>query len=84
MPLPAPGRVGHVVLMEETRGERIREHVVEGRAVDGAWIPLCRGTSVGHKRIERFPGATVTAIRLRVTRAVARPLLKEVAAYGVG
>lgn len=83
--LAAATPVDHVVLMEDiTRGERIREHVVEGRARDGSWIPLAQATSVGHKRIHRFSSIPLSAIRLRVTQAVSRPALRQLAVHLVG
>ena len=77
-------RVDHVVAMERIQaGERVREYVVEGQTA-GGWRELCRGQSVGHKRIESFPEVAVTALRLRVTRSVAEPLIRRFAAYHAG
>jgi len=85
LPLPKPGKVDHVHIMERiARGERIREYVVEGRIGGGTWKPLCRGTSVGHKRIEKFTPIEVAKLRLRVTKSKAPPLIREFAAFGVG
>ena len=85
LPLPKPAKVDHVHIMERiTRGERIREYVVEGQTGGDAWRPLCRGTSVGHKRIEKFTAVEVAKLRLRVTKSKAPPLIREFAAFGVG
>jgi alpha-L-fucosidase len=76
--------VDHVVAMERIQaGERVREYVVEGQTA-GGWRELCRGQSIGHKRIESFPEVAVTALRLRVTRSVAEPLIRRFAAYHAG
>ncbi len=79
--LPAPTRIEHVSLQEHVAGgERIREYVVEGRA-GSEWRELARGQSVGHKRIERFEPLVLDALRLRVTRSAAEPLVRRLAAY---
>ena len=82
--LRGPRRIDHAVTMEDIRqGERVREYVVEGLA-GGAWRELARGVSVGHKRIDRFPAATVSRVRLRVLKSVAEPLIRKLAVYCVG
>ena len=45
---------------------------------------LCEGISVGHKRIEKCDPREVAAVRLRVTKSVARPMIRRLAAYHVG
>ncbi|HOS95891.1 MAG TPA: alpha-L-fucosidase, partial [Armatimonadota bacterium] len=62
---------------------RIREYSLEGRTSCG-WQELCRGTAVGHKRIDRFAPVWVSAIRLRCTRSAATPVIRRLAAYYVG
>ena len=79
--LAQPTEIEHVVLMEEiAEGERIRAFEVEGN-VAGQWQPLCQAESVGHKRIEHFAPRVVSAVRLRVTRAVAEPWIRRMAVY---
>jgi len=83
--LPKPQRIDHVAIMEDiAHGERVREYVVEGLAAGGAWQPLCKGTAIGHKRIEQFDTVEAAKIRLRVTKAAATPLIRNMAAYSVG
>lgn len=67
--------------MEEiAQGERVRAYEVEGEQ-DGEWVSLCKGISVGHKRIQQFPAVAVRKVRLRVTEAVAEPHIRELAVY---
>ena len=81
--LPAKTVIDHVITAEDIRqGERIREYVVEGRTGD-TWRELCRGTAVGHKRIDRFDPVEVSAIRLLVLEAAAEPLIRTLAAYSI-
>ena len=35
------------------KGERVREYAIDV-TVDREWAEICRGFSIGHKRIERF------------------------------
>jgi len=83
--LPKPQRIDHVVIMEDiAHGERAREYVVEGLVGGGAWQKLCGGISIGHKRIERFLPVDVARLRLRITRSVAPPRIRCLAAYCSG
>ncbi len=82
--LPRPSLVNRVVIMEEIAlGERIRAYTLEGLVPGGEWVKLAEGTCVGHKRIEVLAPREVAALRLRVTRCVAPPRVKKVAAYRV-
>jgi len=79
-----PTPVDHVVIQEDLRGgERVREYRLEGRS-GGRWLSLGDGSAIGHKRIQPVPPATVDAIRLGVTRAVATPRIRRLAAFATG
>ena len=83
--LPRIEPVNHVVIMEDIiQGERVRSYVVEGRDQGAAWNKLCAGISVGHKRIEKFDSRELAAIRLRVTKSTAKPMIRRLAAFHVG
>ncbi len=80
--LPAVTAIDHVVLMEQiAEGERIRGFEVEGHVGADRWRKLCEGTSVGHKRIERFQPVEVAALRLRCTKYRAKPKVRSFAAF---
>jgi alpha-L-fucosidase len=70
------------VIEDIRQGERVREFVVEGRS-EGAWKELCKGQSIGHKRIDRFAPIDVSEVRLRVTRAAAPPVIQRLAVFDV-
>jgi len=73
--LGKPTWIDHVTTMEDIRhGERVRCYVVEG-LVGAAWRPLCEGTAIGHKKIDRLDPVEVTRVRLRVLEAAAAPSL---------
>jgi alpha-L-fucosidase len=79
----APAVINHVVIMEDiSLGERIREYEVEGRTPDG-YITICRGISVGHKRIERVKDVEVTGIRLKILKSADMPVIRKLAAYKI-
>jgi len=81
--LKAPGKIARAVIMEDiARGERIRRYVLEGRAGQGEWRTLREGSCVGHKRIEEFEPAELSALRLRVLEAQAPPKIRLLAAHG--
>ena len=68
--------VNHVIIQENIKnGERIRKYKVEGR-VNGRWVTLCEGESVGHKRIEQFGDITVIQLRLTIEKSIAEPDIK--------
>lgn len=78
----APITINRIVLCEPVgiRGERIERHKVEGR-VDGRWQLLAEATNVGHKRILRFPEATVDSLRITVDASRLTPALSFVSAH---
>ena len=81
--LPGPTPINHVVIMEDiTQGERVREYVVQGQ-VDGRWVKLSGGTAVGHKKIDPFKTATVSAVRLKCSKSNAEPIVRKLAVYRV-
>jgi len=81
--LPGPTPIDHVITAEEIiQGERVREYVIEGRFGD-RWQPLCKGTAIGHKKIDRFKPVAVTRIRLRCLKTAATPIIRKLAVYAV-
>jgi alpha-L-fucosidase len=83
--LPRPERIAHVVIMEDiAQGERIRQYVVQGLVAGDRWEKLGAGQSVGHKRIQQFAPVEVTRVRLKVTAARARPIIRKLAVYAAG
>jgi len=82
--LKRPTAIDHVVTMEDIRhGERVRRYVVEGM-IRGQWQPLCEGTAIGHKKIDRIDAVEVTKVRLRVSEAATMPRIRQLAVYAAG
>ncbi|MEA3224922.1 MAG: alpha-L-fucosidase, partial [Planctomycetota bacterium] len=79
-----PARFNHVVIMEDiAQGERTREYVVEALVSGGEWRNICDGISIGHKRIQHFESLEAAKVRLRITKSIARPIIRGLAAYNV-
>lgn len=70
-----------VVIREDIRfGQRIKAFVVEAKE-NGEWVKVAEGTTVGHKRIVRFPQRNTFRIRVRVTDSYGKPRLKPIEVY---
>jgi alpha-L-fucosidase len=81
--LPGPTTVDHVIASEDiTEGQRVRRYALEG-LIGGSWEKIAEGSSIGHKRIESFPPAEVTKIRLNCEDAVSMPIIKRLATFRV-
>ena len=71
-----------IVIKEDIRyGQKVKAFTIEA-CTDGQWTTIADGTTIGHKRILRFDSpVSATRIRLRITDAFARPMIKEVVVY---
>lgn len=65
--LDPPTPINRCVIMEAiaTHGQRVEKHALDAW-IDGEWKEVARATTVGYKRILRFPEVTPTKIRLRM------------------
>jgi alpha-L-fucosidase len=64
-------RAGIVRLEEDiVQGQRVAGYAVHG-AVDGGWQELARGTTIGHRKLDRFDSTPVRRLRVTVADAVA-------------
>lgn len=71
-----------IVQEDVRRGQRVRAYVLEAWVGDG-WQPITRGTSIGHKKIDRFAPVETDRLRLRVLDSVAMPLVRRFQAFHV-
>jgi len=70
-----------VVIQEDIQhGERVRAYSLDIQQ-HGIWQALASGSCIGHKRIHRLSLERAQAIRLIINRAVALPLIKQLAIY---
>ena len=78
-----PRRFNCVMLQEAIAlGQRIRRFDVQVAAGTG-WRTVASGTTVGHKRLLRFPDLTAKRLRIRILDARACPTLTEVGVFAV-
>ncbi|NLI00450.1 MAG: alpha-L-fucosidase [Chthonomonadales bacterium] len=79
--LQRPASVGTLMMQEQiAEGQRVEAYEVEGR-VAGEWRPISKGTTIGHKKLDRIERAVVDAVRLRITAALAPPLIRRFGAF---
>jgi len=73
--------VGLASLQEEIEGgQSIARYRLEGWT-GGAWRLLSRGATIGYRRLDRFPMARISRVRLTIEEAFARPLLGRLGLY---
>jgi alpha-L-fucosidase len=75
-------RVDHLVTKEDqSQGQKIARYRIEAR-IDGDWKTVVEGQTVGHKRIDRIPPVTATALRFVCTQSIEEPVrIRSFAAY---
>ncbi|HTJ51982.1 MAG TPA: discoidin domain-containing protein, partial [Cyclobacteriaceae bacterium] len=61
-------------------GQRVKSFSIEA-LINGTWKELAKGTTIGYKRILRFPGITTTEIRFTVTGSKASPVISNIGIY---
>ncbi|MCB0631850.1 MAG: hypothetical protein KDD15_19020, partial [Lewinella sp.] len=60
---------------------RVRKYLIEVKR-GGKWHTITEGTAIGHKHIQHFDPVVAQRIRLHVTSAEDRPLIKKFAVFG--
>jgi len=61
-------------------GQRVKSFAVE-TFVNGTWKELATGTTIGYKRILRFPGVETTKVRFTITGSKGCPVISNVGIY---
>ncbi len=61
-------------------GQRVKAFTVEA-LVEGKWREIISGTTIGYKRILRFPAVKTEKIRFTVTNAKACPVINNIELY---
>ncbi len=80
--LPAAAEVALIGLQEPIQlGQRIAAHRVEALDANGQWQTLCKGTTVGHKRLHRFEPVKTSRVRVVIEESLATPALSAVQIY---
>lgn len=80
-PLERSGKINVVMLQEDIRrGQRVEAFKVEALTPAG-WMEVGHGTTIGYKRLLRFPAVEAKALRVTLTESRLRANLTRVAAY---
>jgi alpha-L-fucosidase len=67
-----------------------QEQIAEGQHVEayridawtgGRWDPVAQGTTIGHKKLDRFPAVTASRVRLTALRSRERPCIRRFALF---
>lgn len=61
-------------------GQRVKTFNVEA-LVNGNWIEIAKGTTIGYKRILRFPSVKSAQVRLNITASKACPVISNIGIY---
>ncbi len=61
-------------------GQRVKAFKVEA-LVDGSWKELAKATTIGYKRILRFPAVKATQVRFSITDSKCNPVISNVGVY---
>ncbi|GAA5221618.1 hypothetical protein GCM10025777_22480 [Membranihabitans marinus] len=73
--------VNQVVIQEDiSEGQLVMKYELEGFA-NGQWHKIKDGQSIGHKRIDEFPAQSLSMIRLKITDALANPVITHFSVY---
>ncbi len=80
--LPKPITLNRFMLQEaiHLKGQRIEKHALDAW-LNGTWEQVAEATSVGYKRILRFPEVTTQKLRLRVVEGRSDPSVSKVSAH---
>lgn len=79
--LPAPVVFNRFLVQEYIPlGQRVKSFTVEVFA-DGSWKEVAAGTTIGYKRILRFPGVKASKLRFNIKDAKACPAISTIGLY---
>lgn len=79
-----PVTFDHALTMEWlNQGQRIEKYAIEIYK-DGKWTTVSSGLAIGHKKIDQFPRATATRVRLNILSSAGEARIREFQLYNVG
>jgi len=78
---PKPTTFNRFLVQEYIRlGQRVKAFTVEA-FVDGVWKEVAKATTIGYKRILRFPGMKATQVRFTITDSKSCPVISNLGIY---
>ena len=76
-----PTKFNRFVVQEYIRlGQRVKSFNIEAQ-VNGNWKEIVSATTIGYKRILRFPTVETTSLRLNITESKSCPLISNIGVY---
>lgn len=80
--LPETRRINRIMIREAIahRGERVEEHSLDAW-IDGEWIEVADGKTIGYKRILRFPAVETDRFRVNIIESRLNPAISHVSAH---
>lgn len=76
-----PTLINRFMVQEYIRlGQRVKAFTVEA-LVKGNWKEVANATTIGYKRIIRFPSVEATKVRFKITNAKSCPLISNIGIY---
>jgi alpha-L-fucosidase len=78
---PAPRTINLSCLQERIEdGQRVAAYTIEA-LTDFGWKEVVRGTTIGHKKLDRFVPVTASRFRVTILDATATPRLRPIGLY---
>jgi alpha-L-fucosidase len=79
--LKEPALFNRFLVQEHIRlGQRVKGFTVEA-FVDGNWKEMAKASTIGYKRILRFPAVKATKVRFTITDSKAAPVISNIGLY---
>lgn len=78
--MEGPVVINALLLSEVAGKEQVLEYKVEGQ-VDSDWTLLSQGTTIGSRKVDQFPAATVWKVRLTILKAKNYAAIQQVGLY---
>jgi len=71
-------KIFNVIRTEEmiSLGQRVEKYKVEA-FISGNWQEICSGTTIGYRKLDRFPKVTASKVRLTILASRACPTIKS-------
>jgi alpha-L-fucosidase len=79
--LPSTREIAACVLKEHiAEGQRVERYTLLG-CVAGEWVVLTEGTTIGHKKIDRFEAVAIDAVELRIEASRGVPMIRALSLH---
>jgi len=72
----------NIAMLQEqiSEGQRVEEYRIEA-LTDQGWAEVAKGTTIGHKKLDRFPIVTAMRVRLTILKSQAAPLIRTFGSF---